>query len=298
MPVFHIGGQAVIEGVMMRGEREWSVAVRTPDGEIVTKKEPVGSLTQRYPMLKKPVIRGVVSLVETLALGIKALSFSANAALGAESGEAKEEPISVGEWAGTIAVAAVVIVGLFMVTPYFLTRFVSEATGGNRVLFALVEGLFRITIFLGYIFTISRLKDIQRVFQYHGAEHKAINALEAGEELTPENADKYTTLNVRCGTSFLLIVMVVAIVTFSFLPTSSVVTRVLGKLALVPLVSGLAYEVMKFAAKHPQSPVLNALVWPGMMLQKLTTKPPDRSQIEVAIVALKDVLPKEQTPAH
>ncbi|MCL5292134.1 MAG: DUF1385 domain-containing protein [Actinobacteria bacterium] len=290
MAEFRVGGQAVIEGVMMRGEREWSVAVRTPDGEIVRTKQSVGSLLERYPILKKPLLRGIVSLVETLVLGVKALSYSANASLGAKDEEITA--ISSKEWAATFALAVVVTVGLFMLAPYYLTRFVAQGAG-NRVFFAMVEGLFRITIFLGYIAVISRMKDIKRVFQYHGAEHKVINALEAGRVLTPENAAEYSTQNVRCGTSFLLIVMVLAIFTFSFLPTASVFQRVIGKILLIPVIAGVGYELFKFAARHLDSRVVKVLVWPGLTLQKLTTREPDHAQLEVAVAALQEVLPAE-----
>ncbi|MHB0976664.1 MAG: DUF1385 domain-containing protein [Candidatus Aquicultorales bacterium] len=291
MAKFNIGGQAVIEGVMMRGEREWSIAVRSPEGDVVTTKRPLNPLTDRYPILKKPVFRGIVSLIDSLVLGIKALSYSANISLGEDAQE-----INWKEWAGTMGLAAVFVVGLFMVTPYYLTRFLSPFKG--NILFALFEGFFRIGMFLGYIAIISRMKDIQRVFQYHGAEHKVIHSFEAGEELTPDNAAKHSTAHMRCGTSFLLIVMVVSVFIFSFLPTASVVQRVLGKLLLIPVVAGLAYELVRLASRHPDSKALRLLVWPGLMLQRLTTREPDKEQLDVAIAALKQVLPeREPEPA-
>lgn len=275
---------------MMRGERMWSVAVRGPDGEIVKLKKPVGSLVQRYPVLKKPIARGVVAFIETLILGFKALSFSANASVGSEGQEA--EAISSKEWAITIGLALAVTVALFMVAPYYLTRFVPHSSG-NRAIFAAIEGALRIAIFLGYIAFISRMKDVQRVFQYHGAEHKAINAYEDGADLTSESVSGYSTRHVRCGTSFLLVVMIVAIFIFSFLPTGNFLARIGGKILLLPLVAGVSYEFFKLAARHLDSGIVRLLVWPGLALQRLTTREPDLDQLEVAIVALKEVIRSE-----
>lgn len=289
MAEFHIGGQAVIEGVMMRGERMWSVAVRGPDGEIVKLKKPVGSLVQRYPALKKPIARGVVAFIETLILGFKALSFSANASAGSEGQEA--EAISSKEWAITIGLALAVTVALFMVAPYYLARLASFS--GNKVLFASIEGLLRIAIFLVYIAFISQMKDVKRVFQYHGAEHKAINAYEDGADLTSESVSGYSTRHVRCGTSFLLVVMIVAIFIFSFLPTGNFPARIGGKILLLPLVAGVSYEFFKLAARHLDSGIVRLLVWPGLALQRLTTREPDLDQLEVAVVALKEVIHSE-----
>lgn len=281
------GGQAVIEGVMMKGPKYWSLAVRTSDGNIVNIDERFNSISERWPLFKKPLFRGIVVLVETFILGIKTISLSANLSLGEE-----EEQITAKELALTLALAFALVVGLFMVLPFYLTR-AASAMIDNRFLFALVEGVFRISIFLLYILIISRLGDIQRVFQYHGAEHKVIHAYEAGEELTPANAAKYSTLHIRCGTAFMLIVMVVAIFSFSFLPTTSVLTRVAGKLILIPLVAGVSYEITRIAARYADSRITKVVMWPGLMLQKLTTKEPDESQLEVATHALKRVLESE-----
>ena len=274
---------------MMRGERMWSVAVRGPDGEIVKLKKPVGSLVQRYPALKKPIARGVVAFIETLILGFKALSFSANASAGSEGQEA--EAISSKEWAITIGLALAVTVALFMVAPYYLARLASFS--GNKVLFASIEGLLRIAIFLVYIAFISHMKDVKRVFQYHGAEHKAINAYEDGADLTSESVSGYSTRHVRCGTSFLLVVMIVAIFIFSFLPTGNFPARIGGKILLLPLVAGVSYEFFKLAARHLDSGIVRLLVWPGLALQRLTTREPDLDQLEVAVVALKEVIHSE-----
>jgi uncharacterized protein YqhQ len=281
------GGQAVIEGVMMKGPKNWSLAVRAPEGDITTINEKSTSIGERWPIFKKPFLRGSVVLVETMLLGIKTISLSANMSLG-ES----EEEITSKEMIATMALALVLVVGLFMVLPIYLTR-TARVLIENRVLFTIVEGFFRIGLFVGYIAIISRLSDIQRVFQYHGAEHKTIHTFEAGEELTPENAAKYSTLHVRCGTSLMLIVMVIAIFTFSFLPTTNVLLRVIGKLLLLPVVAGISYEVTRYAARHISSKPMKFLMAPGLWLQKLTTKEPDESQLEVAIAALKDVLEAE-----
>lgn len=281
------GGQAVIEGVMMKGPKYWSLAVRTPEGEIVNTTERFTSISDRWPIFKKPFFRGIVVLVETLILGVKTIALSANLSLG----EA-EEDITPKEMTATLGLAFLLVVGLFMVLPFYLTR-AASAMIDNRLLFAIVEGFFRISIFVGYIAVISRVSDIQRVFQYHGAEHMTIHAYEAGEELTPENTAKFKTLHVRCGTSLMLIVMVVAIFTFSFLPTTSVWQRVLGKILLIPVISGVSYEITRLAAKSAGSTFMNAIMWPGLTLQKLTTKQPDQDQLEVAISALKHVLHAE-----
>lgn len=285
----YYGGQAVIEGVMMKGPKNWSLAVRTPDGNIASISEQSNSVTERWPILKKPMFRGIVVLIETLVLGVKTIALSANLSLGGEDGE---EQITPKEMVATLGLALVFVVGLFMILPFYLTRAASSLTD-NRVLFSLIEGLFRISIFVLYIAVISRLGDIQRVFQYHGAEHKTIHAYEAGEELTPTNAARYSTLHVRCGTSFMLIVMVVAIFSFSFLPTTDVLTRISGKLILIPIVAGISYEITRLAAKYTNSWIMKALMAPGLALQRLTTKEPDESQLEIAIYALNKVLEAE-----
>jgi len=288
----YYGGQAVIEGVMMKGPKNWSLAVRSPNDDIVAIDEPFKSIADRWSIFKKPLFRGIVVLIETLVLGIKTIVLSANLSLGEEG-----ETISSKEMIATLGLALAFVVGLFMVLPFYLTRAASSLIE-NRILFAFVEGLFRISIFVIYIAVISRLKDIQRVFQYHGAEHKTIHAYEAGEELTPANAAKYSTLHIRCGTAFMLIVMVVAIFCFSFLPTTNVLARITGKILLIPLVAGISYEVTRIAAKYSNFWLMKVAMAPGLALQKLTTKEPDESQLEVAIHALKRVLETEraQTP--
>ncbi len=284
----YYGGQAVIEGVMMKGPKHWSLAVRAPAGNIVEVDEKSNSIGDRWPILRKPLLRGIVVLIETLILGVKTIAISANLSLG----ESSEEQITSKEMVITLGLALILVVGLFMILPIYFTRAV-DPSRYNHLLFALIEGTFRIALFVGYIAVISRLKDIQRVFQYHGAEHKTIHTYEAGEELTPANAAKYSTLHVRCGTAFMLIVMVVAIFTFAFLPVNNVLLRLFGKILLLPIVAGIAYEVTRLAAKYEKSMLMKILMAPGLWLQKLTTKEPDEPQLEVAIYALKRVLVAE-----
>lgn len=285
----HIGGQAVLEGVMMRGKRYWSLCVRTPENEIVCQKHELNSLSTRYSLATKPVLRGIVALAETLILGFKALSYSANLAMGQQD----DEKITAKEMTFSLVFALLLIIGLFMVLPFYLTRLASSAVN-NRFFFTLTEGGIRIAIFIGYVFIVSRIRDIRRVFEYHGAEHKSIHAFEDEASLTPETVIRYSSLHVRCSTSFLLIVMVLAIFAFSFLPTSNIVLRIVGKLILIPLIAGVSYEIIKFASVHEESMIIKLLMSPGLLLQRLTTKEPDKEQVEVAICALKELLEAEQ----
>jgi uncharacterized protein YqhQ len=272
-----VGGQAVLEGVMMRGVSTWAVAVRKPEGEIDVQSFPLVSWTKRHRALRWPVIRGVVALVESLNIGFKALNMSANAQL-----EEDEKPISGLMWVMTVVVALAFAVGLFFVVPVTLTSLFKEQLG-SAFLFWVVEGGVRTVIFLGYIALLSRLRDLRRVFEYHGAEHKTISCYEACEPLTPENAQRYSRLHPRCGTSFLLIVMIVAI--FVFAP--------LGLPAWYLLIAGLSFEVIKFAGRNRRRRWVQILMWPGMQLQKLTTREPDHEELAVAIAAMEAVLAVE-----
>jgi uncharacterized protein YqhQ len=299
-----VGGQAVLEGVMMRGISTWAVAVRKPlpedrtedgevdqekgaHGEIAVETHPLVSWTKRHRAYRLPVIRGVVALVESLAIGFKALSISANAQLPEE-----EEPISGGMWAGTVVLAMALAIGLFFVIPVGLTSLIKD-TLNSSFLFWLVEGIVRTAIFLGYLWLLSRLRDLRRVFEYHGAEHKVIACYEAEDELVPERAALYSRLHPRCGTSFLLIVMIVAIFVFAPIGLPAwywlVATRILG----VPLIAGLSFEVIKFAGRNRQKGWVRTLMWPGLQLQKLTTREPDHEQLAVAIAAMEAVLAVE-----
>ena len=286
-----IGGQAVLEGVMMRGVSTWAVAVRTPEGEIETTSEPIVSWAKRHRILRLPVVRGVVALGESLKIGFKALAISANAQL-PEDEDGEKEEIGGLMWGLTIAFSMALAIGLFFVIPVGATSLIKDWLG-SALLFWLVEGVLRTLIFIGYIVAISRLPDLRRVFEYHGAEHKTISCFEAEEELTPANAARFSRLHPRCGTSFLLIVMVLAIFVFAPIGLPEwywlLASRILG----IPLIAGLSYEVIKWAGKNRNKRWVRALMWPGLMLQNLTTREPDHDQLEVAIVSLKEVLAVE-----
>lgn len=295
-----IGGQAVMEGVMMRGPKEIATAVRKSDGEIVIDKKGISSVLMKYKVLKLPIIRGCINFFESLIVGVKALMFSADQ-YDLEDGESYE-PSKFEAWLdrkfgdkikdiaiyASVVIALIFGVALFMLLPNVITGFFSNFVT-NNILRNLVEGGIRLVIFLGYMILVSQMKDIQRVFQYHGAEHKTIACYEHGEELTPENARKFCRLHPRCGTSFLLIVMVVSIIAFSFLGWGPVWQRLLLRLALLPVVAGVSYEAIKFAGRSDNR-VVQLLTKPGLWLQYLTTREPDDSQLEVAIAAMKSVL--------
>lgn len=285
-----VGGQAVIEGVMMRGPGKIAVAVRKPNGEITVDLKDAGSVSDRYPILKKPFLRGVVSLVESLSYGMKALSFSAQASGEEEEGE---ESMSSLELAGIIAVSVGLAVLLFVVLPTGAMKLLQNE-GFSPMVLNLCEGLLRLGIFLLYIWGISRQKDIQRVFQYHGAEHKTIYTYEHGLPLRVENVRPFSTLHPRCGTNFLMIVMLISIFIFTFLGWPSLWERILSRILLMPVVAGISYEIIRFAGKHMDKPWVRAAILPGLALQKLTTRQPDDDQIEVAIASLKAVLPPEE----
>jgi uncharacterized protein YqhQ len=293
-----VGGQAVLEGVMMRGVSTWAVAVRRPVpedapagtiGEVDVTSEPLVSWAKRHRVLRIPVIRGVVALAESLKIGFRALAISANAQV-TEPGE--EDAIGGFTWGLTIVFSLALAVGLFFVVPVGATSLIRDQLD-SAVLFWLVEGVLRTAIFIAYLWLISRVPDLRRVFEYHGAEHKTISCYEAGDRLTPARAERYSRLHPRCGTSFLLIVMVLAIFVFAPIGLPAwywlVLTRVLG----IPLIAGLSYEVIKFAGKHRRKRWVRAVMWPGLMLQNLTTREPDRMQLEVAIASLEAVLAVE-----
>jgi uncharacterized protein YqhQ len=286
-----VGGQAVLEGVMMRGVSTWAVGVRKPEGEIDVQSFPLVSWAKRHRVLRWPIIRGVVALVESLKIGFAALNLSANAQLGED-----EEPISGGMWVGTMVVALLFAVGLFFVVPVGLTSLFKDHLG-SAFLFWVVEGFLRTGIFLGYIALLSRLRDLRRVFEYHGAEHKTISCFEAGEPLMPENAQRFSRLHPRCGTSFLLIVMIVAIFVFAPLGLPAWYLLVASRILGVPLIAGLSFEVIKFAGRNRRKRWVQTLMWPGMQLQKLTTREPDLEQLAVAIAAMDAVLEVEDPRA-
>lgn len=284
-----IGGQAVIEGVMMRGPELTATAVRTPEGKIEISSRPVNSISDRYPILKKPLLRGCVSLIESLVIGIRSLGYSAQMA-----GE-EEEQLSDRELAGTIAFAFVLAAVLFIAIPTGAAKLFHSITE-DPVFLNLMEGVLRLFIFIAYIVGISRMKDIQRVFQYHGAEHKTIACFEAGEALTVENAMKHTRFHKRCGTSFLLIVMLVSIFVFAFLGWPSLIERIVSRIVLLPVVAGISYEIIRFSANSDNC-ILGWAVKPGLWLQRLTTREPEPDMLEVAIESAKAVLPADKIPA-
>ena len=286
-----IGGQAVLEGVMMRGVSTWAVAVRNPEGEIEVTSEPIVSWAERHRVLRCPVLRGIVALAESVKIGCRALAISANAQL-PDDEEGEKEEIGGLIWGLTIAFSLALAIGLFFVIPVGATSLIKDWLG-SALLFWLVEGILRTAIFIGYIVAISRLRDLRRVFEYHGAEHKTISTFEAGDELTPERAKHYSRLHPRCGTSFLLIVMVLAIFVFAPIGLPAwywlLASRILG----IPLIAGLSYEVIKWAGKNRNKRWVRAVMWPGLMLQNLTTREPDEEQLEVAIRSLEAVLAVE-----
>jgi uncharacterized protein YqhQ len=294
-----VGGQAVLEGVMMRGVSTWAVAVRKPEpesepegvGEIAVESFPLVSWTKKHRALRWPVVRGVVALVQSLKIGFAALNISANAQI-PPGEDGKEEEIGGATWIGTVIFALAFAIGLFFILPVGITS-LFKGSIPNSIVFVLIEKAIRISIFLGYLVLISRLPDLRRVFEYHGAEHKTIACYEAGEPLTPANAARYSRLHPRCGTSFLLIVMIVAIFVFAPLGTPEwywlFASRVLG----IPLVAGLAFEVIKWFGRNRNRRWARVLMAPGLQLQRLTTREPDHDQLAVAIAALEAVLAVE-----
>jgi len=288
-----VGGQAVLEGVMMRGPANWAVAVRTPSGEIAQVSRSIESKMARHRVLRLPIVRGVMALGESLAIGFRALAISANYAAQEEGAEGEEvsTELSRGALIFAFAVAIGFAVLLFKVTPGLLTELLPIKTTGW---FVIVEGAIRVTLFVGYLGLISLLPDLRRVFQYHAAEHKAINAYEAGEELEPETVQRYSLIHPRCGTAFMLWVMVIAVFVFAFFGRPHWYWLIAERILLLPLIAGLAYELIRFAGKHQGNRVLMTLLAPGMWLQRLTTRQPTLDQLEVSIRALREVLDLEE----
>ncbi len=287
-----VGGQAVLEGVMMRGVSTWAVAVRNPEGQVELSSEPLVPWARRHRLWRVPVLRGVVALGESLKIGFRALAISANAQM-EEDEQGEKEEIGGWVWGMTIVLSMALAIGLFFVVPVGLTSLIKDQLG-SPLLFWLIEGLLRTTIFIAYIAAISRLPDLRRVFEYHGAEHKTISCYEAEDDLTPPRAKLYSRLHPRCGTSFLLIVMVLAIFVFAPIGLPAwywlLASRILG----IPLIAGLSYEVIKWAGKNRRKRWVRAVMWPGLMLQNLTTREPDEEELAVAIAALEKVLAEEK----
>lgn len=283
---FQYGGQAVIEGVMMRGPAAIAVAVRKPNGEITVEKEPNVLPSQKHKPLGWPLIRGTVMLIDSLVIGIRALNKSASLAM-----EEEEEQLTNTEIIATGVIAAIVAVLLFVALPTGVVHYTKQFIGGV-VAQNLVEGVIRIAVFLGYVLAISRMQEIKRVFMYHGAEHKVIHTFEAENPLCVENARGNSTLHPRCGTSFLLIVMVISIFIFAFLGEGTLLWRVLSRILVFPIVAGLGYEFIKITGRYADQWWAKILMTPGLWLQKITTGEPDDDQLEVAICALQAVLPE------
>ncbi|MBC8387853.1 MAG: DUF1385 domain-containing protein [Actinobacteria bacterium] len=284
---YQVGGQAVIEGVMMRSKHFWALAVRKPDRTIYTKLFNDVSLTNKNKVLGFIFIRGIIALIESMTLGFKALSYSINESTGEEIKFSKREMTI------SVIIAVVFAVGVFFVLPTVISRSFSEFFP-NAIVYNLLEGLIRIGFFLIYILLVSQVKDIKRIWQYHGAEHKTIQAYENDEELKPEIVRKYSTMHVRCGTSFLLIVMIVAILIFAFLGKQPMIWRIISRILLIPVIAGISYELIRLAGKFSKYKVVNILFYPGLLLQKITTKEPDNDQIEVAISSFKKVIEAEK----
>ncbi len=303
-----IGGQAVIEGVMMRSPHFLAVAVRRPDRRIIIRHSPYSSITQRFPWLKRPVFRGVVMLVESMFQGIEALTYSAGIA---SENEKSEEQLSAGAIVFSVLAAFAVGMGLFVALPHVLTVLLASnqslRLSADSPLFHLIDGVLKMVILLAYVYLIALMKDIHRVFQYHGAEHKAIATFEAGEDLNVDNARKYSRLHPRCGTSFLLFLVLISILVFSVvipalgftgMTTNPVLNHgfmIVAKVLLMLPVAGLAYEFIKMCACRMHRPVFRAMIWPGLVLQRLTTREPGDDQLEVALASLKQVLRLEKT---
>ena len=290
-----IGGQAVLEGVMMRGPSNWAVAVRKPNGQIAEVCRPIESMMKRHWAFRLPIVRGVIALGESLAIGFRALSISANYAA-AEDDEEAETELSRGAIIFAFLIAIGFAISVFKVGPALLADLLPISNG---TVFVLVEGLIRVTVFIAYLVLISLLPDLRRVFQYHAAEHKAINAYEAGEELTPEIVQRYSLIHPRCGTAFLLWVMVIGVFVFAFFGRLDWYWLIVTRIAFLPVIAGIAYEVIRFAGKHAHNRVVNTLLAPGLWLQRLTTREPELDQLEVSIRALREVLDREGalTPA-
>lgn len=287
----NVGGQAVLEGVMMRTRRFWAIAVRKPDNTISSNVFKEVSITNKKKILGFPFIRGIVMLIENLSLGFKALSYSVNEANG------EEVQLSKKQMGFSVAIALIFVVGIFFVLPTIIGRSFSGFIG-NSILYNLIEGLIRIAFLIVYIILVSFLKDIKRLFQYHGAEHKTIQAYENNEELTIENIKKYSRLHLRCGTSFLLIVMIVSLFVFALLGKPPLYLRIISRVILIPVIAGISYELIRFAGKFSRYKIINILFYPGLLLQKITTREPDEQQIEVATISLKKVLEAESSGAQ
>jgi uncharacterized protein YqhQ len=286
-PDHFYGGQAVLEGVMMRGRNHWAVAVRRPDGSVHVESHEIKSIGRRIKVLTKPGLRGVLALGQALTIGVRALTISAN-----QSTE-EEERLSPKQMGFSMVIAFAFFIAIFVVGPFIGFRFLRHSVPSS-VFRNVLEGVFRVLLFLAYLALIGRMKEIRRVFQYHGAEHKTIAAFEHGDRLEPDAVNRYSTLHVRCGTNFLLIVMILTVIIYAAFGSRGLLAGILFRLVAIPVIAGLSYESLRLGARHPDSRVIRALMAPGLWLQKITTKPPGRDQIEVAISSFQEVLRAER----
>jgi uncharacterized protein YqhQ len=285
------GGQAVIEGVMMRGAEHWAVAVRRPSGEIHLESHHIDSVVKRVPILGKPFLRGIIVLGQSLAIGMKALQVAAKESSG------DDEQLSSAQMGASLAIAMTLFIVIFILGPTVLFSWVQHRVGGGGILTNVLEGLFRVGIFVAYLFLIGRTKEIHRVFEYHGAEHKTIAAFEHDDPLDPEHVDRYSTVHVRCGTNFLIIVMIITVFVFTLFGTPGILWRIGSRLIAIPAIAGLSYEALRLGARYPDSAPMRILMAPGKWLQKITTQPPDAGQVEVAIASFNEVLRAEREGA-
>jgi uncharacterized protein YqhQ len=285
-PDHYYGGQAVLEGVMMRGREHWAVAVRRPDQGIHVESHTVRSIGKRFPLLAKPGLRGILALGQALSIGVRALTISANQSV------EEDKKLTRKQMAFSMALAFTLFTAVFIVGPYLGFRLFRRSVPSS-VLRNVLEGFLRVGLFVGYLALIGRMKEIRRVFEYHGAEHKTIAAFEHDERLEHEAIDRYSTLHVRCGTNFLFIVMALAILVYSVFPARGLVAGIVLRIVAIPVIAGLSYELLRLGARHTDSLLMRALMAPGLWLQKITTKPPDRGQIEVAVTAFEEVLRAE-----
>jgi uncharacterized protein YqhQ len=285
------GGQAVIEGVMMRGADHWAVAVRRPTGQIHLESHQIDSVVRRVPILGKPFLRGIIVLGQSMAIGMKALQ------VGARESSGEDEQLSSTQMGASLAIAITLFVAVFILGPTVLFSWVQDRVGSDGILTNVLEGLFRVGIFVAYLFLIGRTKEIHRVFEYHGAEHKTIAAYEHDDPLDPDHVDRYSTVHVRCGTNFLIIVMIITVFVFTLFGTPGILWRIGSRLIAIPAIAGLSYEALRLGARYPDSVAMRVLMAPGKWLQKITTQPPDRGQIEVAIASFNEVLRAEREGA-
>lgn len=298
----HIGGQAVLEGIMMRGKYNWAIAVREPGGSIYAEEHDLVTAASTHRWLRAPIIRGVWSFYETMVLAVKAFTVSAE-----HAGESEEEQLSQTEIGMTLVLGLGLAVLLFIVAPAVLTNLIAGSALAHPFVWNITDGVLRLLAFFAYIWGVSRMKDIKRVFRYHGAEHKTIHAYEAGLPLEPSSIQEFSTLHVRCGTSFLLMVMVVAIIVLSLVPGKAILSswgvsatglvllfNICVRILLLPLIAGIAYEVsVKWAGNNPESPLVKVLLWPGLQMQRMTTAEPDDGMVEIAVAAMNLVVARE-----